>query len=508
MSKGALAGIDLGAGSLKVSIIDERGKLLGSGSAPVETLALRPGWSEQEPDDWWTALCIAVPIAIRNSGIPADTIKAVSFSAGAHTCVLVDADDKVVRPAILWNDQRSLAECEILRSQTEFTIEATAGNAITPTWTLPQLYWLKRHQPEALSNVRRLYPAKDYLRSRLTGDWSTDPIDAAGTLMFDQTAGGWSAPICEQIGWPVESLPPIGPSEAVAGHITREAAQASGLPIGIPVVRGSSDTAVEALGSGMLGPETGTIKLATAATLSCFSHAPAEDNALITYPYLLPGSWYLITGTNSCASAHAWLRKTLFSCGGKEMASFAEMDHLASEVLPGAEGLFFHPYLNGERTPYWDPKLRADFVGFGFNHGPGHVVRAFYEGVAYALCDCLKVFKTKQISFSSARITGGGSQSAVWRQIVADALEIPIELPVAADASYGAALLAGIGTGMFSDFESLDGVIEIAARNDPNPANFKTYRQGVETYRHIQRELSPIYRAIHDARHEQNVIGG
>ncbi len=257
----------------------------------------------------------------------------------------------------------------------------------------------------------------------------------------------------------------------------------------------------------MLGPETGTIKLATAATLSCYSKTPSDDAKLISYPYLPEKSWYLITGTNSCASAHDWLRKTLFSSGGQSPADFDDMDKLAAEVSAGSQGLFFHPYLNGERTPYWDPRLRADFVGMSFDHGPGHIARAFYEGVAYSLRDCLEIFRERGIAFSSTRILGGGAQSAVWRQIVADTLEMPVELPAAADASYGAALLAGIGTGVFESFDALAGVIGMAARTEPVDDNVDVYRRGFETYRRIQQKLAPIYHEIFEAQRAGNVRG-
>ncbi|MDF2374564.1 MAG: xylulokinase [Rhizobiaceae bacterium] len=504
---GALIGIDLGAGSLKVSVVARDGRFIASASMSVDTSSPEQGWSEQDPHQWWSSLCGAVPKALREARLTAKDIAAVSISAGAHTCVLVDEQDQVIRPAIMWNDQRSLAECDLLRAEAGSMIGSTAGNQITPTWTLPQLYWLTRNEPGKVTAVSRIYPAKDWLRSRLTGDWSTDRVDALGTLMFDVSTSEWSAPICDLIGWPVASLPPVGRSEAIAGHITQVAAQACGLPQGIPVVRGSSDTAVEALGAGMLDTNTATIKLATAATISCYSHAPADNKELISYSYLVPESWYLITGTNSCASAHEWLRKTLFSAGGERAASFAEMDCLAGAIAPGAEGLFFHPYLNGERTPYWDPKLRADFVGLGFNHNPGHIIRAFYEGIAYSLRDCLEIFKQENAAFSSARITGGGARSNFWRQIVADTLEIPIELPMAADASYGAALLAGIGTGVFENFNALAGVIRTAARNEPIAANVEIYRRGFETYRLVQRQLAPAYHQIFDAQQKQNAKG-
>lgn len=496
MSRTVLLGIDLGAGSLKVSVVLADGNYLGGAGAPIQTDAPRPGWSEQDPAEWWRALCTAVPQALTAAGVDAADVAALSLSAGAHTAVLVDHAGDVVRPAILWNDQRSGVECADLRASDDSLIRGVGANAVNPTWTLPQLYWLNRHEPENMAKVDRLYLAKDWLRGQLTGDWSTDPIDALGTLMLDAGEKAWSQALCDQIGWPMHTLPPIRSSTSLAGRVTAQAARACGLLEGTPVICGTSDTAAEALGAGMLQAGSGLIKLATAATLSTMSTAPSPDQKLVSYYYIPDNSWYLITGTNSCASAHAWLRRTLFSSGGSASASFDDIDALAARAPAGSDGLFFHPYLNGERSPYWDPKLRADFVGMGFGHGPAHIARAFYEGIAFSLRDCQQVFRDSGNTFRTARITGGGSRSALWRQIVADVLDVTIELPAAADASYGAALLAGLGAGVFDNLDTLSGAVRILATTVPDPARHELYSRHFEIYREIQASLAPINHRI------------
>jgi len=219
---------------------------------------------------------------------------------------------------------------------------------------------------------------------------------------------------------------------------------------------------------------------------------------LINYYHVVPDHWYVIAATNSCASAHKWLRDTFFRREGEDgSAIFDAMDARAAVVRPGSEGLFFHPYLNGERSPYWDPLLRADFVGAGFNHGGGHFVRALYEGVAYSLRDCLEVLNSKGLGFSATRLTGGGARSALWRQIVADVLNIRVELPAVADASYGAALLAGVGIGVFEDEHAAAGVVQIVSQAMPDPARAAVYDQGFPIYRDIQKALAPINHRIH-----------
>jgi xylulokinase len=494
-----LVGIDLGAGSLKISVIRRDGSLVSEASAPVTTSSPHPGWSEQNPQDWWLAACDALRRGLKASGRPASDVAAISFSAGAHTQVLEDADGRVIRPAILWNDQRSRRETEELRERADARILDIGANRANPTWTLPQMLWLRKHEPDAFARVKRLYVAKDWLRARFTGTWETDTIDALGTLMLDARRAEWSKELCGMIGWPMATLPPIVKPSAVVGTVTAGAAQATGLAEGTPVVCGTSDTAAETFGAGMVREGMGVVKLATAATVSVLSPRRHPDFSLINYYHIVPDHWYVIAATNSCASAHKWLRDTFFRRVGEDGgAVFDAMDAKAATVRPGSEGLFFHPYLNGERSPYWDPLLRADFVGAGFNHGAGHFVRALYEGVAYSLRDCLDVMKAKGLGFASARLTGGGARSAQWRQIVADVLNISVELPAVADASYGAALLAGVGIGIFKDERAAADVIQVVSRAEPDPKRAAIYDKGFPIYRDIQAALAPINHRIHD----------
>lgn len=494
-----LLGIDLGAGSLKISIIKANGSLVSEASAPVATSSPHPGWSEQDPDSWWLAACDAIRRGLKASGRPASNIAAISFSAGAHTQVLEDEAGHVIRPAILWNDQRSRDETRQLRDRADARILEIGANRANATWTLPQMLWLRTHEPESFARVKRLYVAKDWLRTQFTGTWETDTIDALGTLMLDAKTAEWSKELCDMIGWPMATLPPIVKPTSIVGNVTAKAAQATGLAEGTPVVCGTSDTAAETFGAGMVREGMGVVKLATAATVNVLSQKARPDVSLINYYHVVPDHWYVIAATNSCASAHKWLRDTFFRRSGEDgSAVFDSMDARAAKVRPGSEGLFFHPYLNGERSPYWDPLLRADFVGAAFNHGGGHFVRALYEGVAYSLRDCLDVMKSKGLGFSTARLTGGGAKSPLWRQIVADVLNVTVELPAVADASYGAALLAGVGIGVFKDERAAADVVQIVSRATPDPASVAVYDRGFPIYRDIQAVLAPINHRIHD----------
>ncbi|MBX3598301.1 MAG: xylulokinase [Rhizobiaceae bacterium] len=505
---GLFLGLDLGAGSLKASLVGRDGALVASGSAPVPTASPFVGASEQDPQDWWRALCDAVRQVLDAGGVDARRIEAIAISAGAHSSVLADETGRPLRPAIMWNDQRSRAQVNRLRAEAGDRIGPISTNTITPTWTLPHLVWLNENEPQTISATQRLYPAKDWLRFRLTGDYATEPIDAVGLMLYDPARRGWSEELVGLTGLSMNALPPVIGSLDVAGRVTPEAAVHTGLAVGTPVIAGVSDTAAEALGAGMFRADTGVVKLATAATLSCIASGPEPTRKLVSYPYLPEPNWFWIAGTNSCASAHAWLRRTLFSQAGGEPLGYGEMDKLASAVAPGSNGLYFHPYLNGERAPYYDPDLRADFVGMTFHHGPGHFVRAFYEGIAYSLADCRRQFDEAGVNMPVLRLTGGGSRSALWRQILADVLNARIELPEVADASFGCALVAGLGVGAFSPVAGLGDLLKVSSVTEPNPQAVERYRHGFAVYREIQAALAPINRRISAAERDFAAMPG
>lgn len=489
-----LLGIDLGAGSLKSMIVDHRGRVGGSASLDITTFSPRPGWSEQDPAEWWRALCETVPRALSAAGLSPGEIVAVSFSAGAHTPVLEDSAGRVLRPAILWSDQRSGAQARALRAQHDARILALGKNRVSPTWTLAQLRWLIESEPEVAGSTRRIYVAKDWLRSRLTDTWETDRTEAVGTLLFDPERDAWSDELCAMIGWDPATLPPIVSPTSVVGRVTARAAAQCGLAAGMPVVCGTSDTSAETFGAGSINVGDGTIKLATAGTVSVVGACARVDPALINYPLVIPDRWYTLTATNSCASAHRWLRDQFFMHPGASGAQvFADMDAMATAVAPGAQGLLFHPYLQGERAPHWDPLLRADFIGMTFRHDRRHFVRALYEGIACSLREALEPLRAQGSPVSSARIIGGGARSATWRRIVADVLDIEVALPEVTDASFGAALIAGIGVGVFSGPRSaVRDCVRIAETLSPLPLNRGIYDELFGLYQRAQQALAPI----------------
>jgi xylulokinase len=499
MTREALLGIDLGSGSLKASLVAMDGRLLGDASHPIETRIPHFGWAEQDPETWWHALSAAVPRAIANAGISKAEVRGIGVSGGAHIPVLLDEADQVLRPAILWADQRSAAEAKDLHERAGETIIRTSLNRVNPTWSLAMLAWIKRHEPAIAGRTRKLMLSKDYLRFRLTGTWDTDYSDVIGALMADDRTRSWSPELCALIDWPMETLPPVVDPSSVVGGLSPTAAEALSLAPGTPVVCGSNDTTVEFFGVGATRPGMAAIKLATAGVLFLATQGPVVKPPISCYPHIVEGMYYLATGTNSCASAHRWLRDRMFlGEDGDGAAAFAEMDRLAGEIAPGAEGLLFHPYLQGERAPYWDPFLRADFIGLTMQHGKAHFARALYEGIAFSIRDLLETARGFGLEFGATRLIGGGSRSAVWRQIMADVTGLVIEKPENGDASYGAALVAGIGIGAFASPEdAVRRCVRIIGRAEPDPERYRFYSELFQIYKDAQAALAPIDHRLH-----------
>ena len=491
---GMLMGVDLGAGGVKVSIIDADGTMVSDASAAIVTHTPHLGWAEQEPAEWWTAACTAIRAAIAATGFANDSLAAISVSGGAHIGVLTDAGGEPLRRAILWSDARSADEANELRDRADGRIIELSLNRANPTWLLPQLLWIARHDPTAATATRRLFLAKDWLRFQLTGDWHTDYSDAVGALLADSSTRGWSAELCAMVGWSPATLPPIVGATAVVGHVTPAAAAQCGLAEGTPVVCGSNDTTVELLGAGATSPGDGAVKLATAGVISQVTEGPLVRPPVSCYPHIVDGLYYTATGINSCASAHRWMRDRFFAADG-----FDGMDALAATAPVGSEGLLFHPYLQGERAPHWDPKLRADFVGVTMQHGRAHFARALYEGIAYAIRDAMTVAEGLGMRYDTIRLIGGGARSATWRQIMADVLGRQITVPANGDASFGAAMIAGIGVGVFTDVgDAVARCCRTTATHEPTTAAHDRYSDFFAVYRDVQRQLVGINHRLHE----------
>ena len=489
-----LLGIDLGTSSCKVCAVDASGRHLGARSAGYPTLTPRAGWAEQDPRLWVPAAIEATRRLLSESPVPSDRVGGICLSSAAHIPVLLDAGGNPLRNAVLWYDQRSLNEVEELKSQRGEEIFRLSHNSVSPTWTLPQLLWVRRQEPEVWSRVRRVALSKDTLSEWLTGRWTTDPATALSSMLLDAHTGGWSEPLLEPLGLTAEVLPRVFPSTARVGSLAAAAAEALGIPSGVPVINGTLDSAAETYGAGVVRPGDCLLRLATAGGIHLVLEEARPHPGLISYPHPVSPLWYAQAGTNSCTSALQWVFR---SVGSGRPGTFQEWDPDVEAVPQGAEGLFFHPYLSGERCPYWDGRLRASFTGATFGHRPEHFVRAAYEGTAFSLRDAMGVLDDLGGPQGSITVVGGGTAGTLWTRIVCDVLGKPLQVSRVTDSAYGAALLGLVGIGLYPDVsQALAGSRQELEIVSPDPERARSYTALFQRYREIQQQLQPVYHGL------------
>jgi len=488
-----LLGIDIGTSGCKITVIDGEGRIVDTGAGEFHTSRPHVGWSEQDPDEWFAVACSLLQAMLARGNCTAERIAAVSLDGSTHNAVLADADFRPLRPAIMWTDQRSVHESARLESEAGAEIFRIAYQKPTPTWTLPQLLWIADHEPEVFGRVERVLFSKDYVRRQLTGTWETDHIEAQGSLLYDMAGRRWSEDLCRLAGLPIEVLPPLVEPTTVVGSVTQAAARQTGLRQGTPVIAGCSDSAVEAYAAGAIRPGQMILKLATAGNVNVMTDAAHPHPQTLTYSHVIPGLWYTVSATNTAASAERWFRDVFCQHEKQQAASegrsvYEQLHEAARHVPAGAEGLFFHPYLLGERSPYWDANLRGSFVGATMRHDKPHFVRALLEGVAYSLRDCFRTIADMGLPVDEIRLVGGGAQSDLWTQIISDVFDRPIVRPAGCDASFGAALLAGVGAGLFADtVDAARRCIRVRDVVQPRPESVRVYAK-----------LFPLYCRIHD----------
>ena len=482
-----LIGVDFGGTSSKATLLKEDGTVCATAIHEYPTFYPKSGWAEQDPEDSYRAMVQNIRSLLAQSGIQPEAVAALALDAATHTAVLLDEKDRPVRPAIYWTDNRSTKQAEWLREHHEADIRRICYNSVSSLWTLPQLLWLQENEPETMKATRRLLFMKDYLRLRLTGDFVTDAIDAMGCLLLDAERGEWSPKLCELAGINPSILPPIvTPTETLSG-LTAQAQADTGLTGNTRVIAGATDTVLEVYAAGAVRVGQATVKLATAGRICSVTDHPVVDPTLVTYRHVVDGLWYPGTATRSCATSNRWYRDTF---GGE----FQEMSDAAVSVPRGCDGLFFHPYLQGEITPYLDDKLRASFTGATGFHTKAHFNRAVLEGVAYSMKDCYQTLMTLGIAPKEAVIIGGGAKSPLWRQIMADMLKIPLVMVANVDSSLGSAMLAGVAAGVFAGHqEAVDACVQVTGRVEPNREASEEYDENFGIYKRIQAALAPIY---------------
>jgi xylulokinase len=402
----------------------------------------------------------------------------------------------------MWTDQRSAAEAACLDREYGSEIFRIGYQRPTATWTLPQLLWLKRHEPEVVGRVALILFVKDYVRYLVTGVACTDYIEAQGTLFFDMGSRRWSQELYALTGFPQSALPAIVRPTEIVGRVTHQAANDTGLLAGTPVVCGTSDSAVEAYAAGAIHPGQCVAKLATAGNFNVMTAEATPHPQTLTYMHVVPGLWYTVTATNAAAVCLRWFRNNFIECKADEgtkrgQSTYTRIGEEAARSPAGARGLLFHPYLQGERSPYWDSALRASFTGIGMFHSRDDFVRAVMEGVAFSLRDCRRTIEAMNLPIHEIRLIGGGAKDPLWAQIVCDVMGTPITLPAHSDASSGAAMLAGVGVGLFSsERHAVDQCARPEAKLSPRAPEAETYSRLFEKYRKIHDVLAEVY---HDA---------
>lgn len=494
-----LLGIDFGSGGCKVSAIDGSGGMLGEASVEYTTHYEHQGWSEQDPADWYAAMCQALR-KLAGKGVDLKRVRAISFDGSTHNAVLMDENMQPVRRTIMWTDQRSVRECAMLREQYADRIFKTAYQMPTPTWTLPQMMWLKNNEPEILKRTRHVLFVKDYVRFQVTGIAATDYIEAQGTLFYDMPNQRWSAELAELAGLDLSVLPELVKPTDLLGTVTARAAADMGIPAGTPVVCGTSDSAVEDYGAGAIEPGDCIVKLATAGNVNVMTSEAHPYPTTLTYSHVIPGMWYTVSATNAAALCQRWFRD-LF-CEAEKLEAeklgtnaYELLDRKANQSPLGANGVFFHPYLQGERSPYWDADLRASFTGVAISSTKGDMVRALLEGVAFSLLDCYGLIEQMKLPVKRIFLIGGGAKSRLWSEIVCNVFNLPVQVSIPGDASFGSALLAGTGIGLFEN--SADAVrkcLKIDREIHPDPAQAEQYASLFRKYKAIHDALAPIYK--------------
>jgi xylulokinase len=494
-----ILGIDVGTSGTRAVILDEHGTVLASGTEEHANFASpQPGWAEQDPRDWWHAAALAIRKALQASGLAAESIAAVGFSGQMHGAVLLDEHDEVVRPALIWCDQRTEAQCKELERTIglDRLIQLTCNPPLT-NFTLTKLLWVREHEPKNWQRVRKIMLPKDYVRLRLTGESAIDVADASGTLMLDVAHRTWSNEVLNKTGIDAKLLPKLFESQEICGKLSQAGADATGLRVGTPVVAGAGDQAAGAVGMGITRAGVVSATIGTSGVVFAATDGPSLDpkGRLHTFCHAIPGRWHVMGVTQAAGLSLRWFRDRFGAGPDDGRDPYERMSAEAAAVPAGAGGAFWAPYLMGERTPHLDPLARAAFVGLSASHTRAHLIRAVLEGVAYSLKDIFSIFDEIHVPVERIRLGGGGVRSPLWQQIQADIYAHDVEILKAEEgAAYGAAILGGVGTGCWKSVdEACDAVVSVAKRVAQNRETSADMQRGYQTYHRIYPALHSIF---------------
>lgn len=486
-----ILGLDIGTSAVKALLMDQEGKIAAENSEEYPLFTPNPGWAEQNPIDWWQATQKVIKNLLIENKIDKDKIKAVSFSGQMHSSVFLDRQNKVIRKAILWSDTRTSAECKEIYQKVGGVekLAKLVSNPALEGFTAPKILWLKNNEPENYQKLAKVLLPKDYIRFMLTGEMGMDISDAAGTLLCDIKSGKWSQEIIDLLELKRDILPPLLKSITVVGNVSQTAAELTGLAITTKVIAGGADNACGAVGSGIIKPGRVMASLGSSGVVVAQTDQPEADPAgrIHLFNHAVPDSYYMMGVMLAAGMSFKWLKESLFA----DQLDYDSLNQKAAAVPAGSEGLIFLPYLYGERTPHADADARGVFFGISGKHQQGHFIRSVMEGVTFGLRDSLELISERGIEFEEIRLIGGGSQSKLWQQITADIFGYPISLlNIEQGPAFGAAIIAGIGAGIFADFASIvEKLVKVVNIIEPIPENVAYYNEKYSIYRKLYQDL-------------------
>lgn len=499
-------GIDLGTSGVKGILVDSDGRLVAQNTVSVSLSTPHSNWSEQDPAEWWAAVLRVIKSLVSQAPSGPSSVVALALSGQMHGATFVDEAGDPLRPAILWNDQRSGLECEDIMERVGFDRLVNAvGNRAFAGFQAPKILWVRNHEPEVFARTTKVLLPKDYINFLLTGQMATDPSDASGTLLFDILSLSWSTSVLAALDLQPDLLPNVQPSASVVGGVTKHVAELSGLPAGTPVMAGGADNACAALGIGITRPGDTMVSLGTSGTVLAATDAPVTDSQarLHSFCHALPDTWYAMGVVLSAGGSLRWFRDALSrdqvrAAAARGIDPYDVIMESASQAPPGSDGLIFLPYLTGERTPYPDPNARGNFFGLSLRHTYEHVARSVVEGITFALRDSAELLHALNIETPTIRITGGGARSEFWRQLIADILQARVVTALSdLGPSFGAAILAGAGAGVFSSAaEAGTKFAQISSALAPDRDVTARYDRTYELYRLLYPSLKLPYDAL------------
>jgi xylulokinase len=487
-------GIDTSTTSSKALLIDTHGEVVAVASSPHTLQTPKPLWSEQNPSEWWDAVSASIKSVLNKAGVGGERISAIGLTGQMHGLILLDEAGKVLRPAILWNDQRTQSQCDEIHQRIgrEQFIQIT-GNVALTGFTAPKILWVKENEPDVFAKARHVLLPKDYIRFRLTGEYAMDKADGAGTVLFNLKSRDWSGEVLKALGIDPSWMPKTFEGPQFTGHVTDEAAAITGLKAGTPVAAGGGDQAAQAVGVGAVEPSIVGLTVGTSGVV--FATTPSAliepEGRLHAFCHAVPGMWHFMGVMLSAAGSLQWYRDTL----APDM-SFDDLAKEAKSAPAGCEGLLFLPYLSGERTPYPDPLARGAFIGLTLRHGRAHMTRAVLEGVAFGLKDSFTLIQNSGLgNIAQVRASGGGTKGALWRQILASVLEAElVTVNTFEGAAFGAALLAGVGAGAWPDVPSAcKETIRVTGQTLPDKTQVNIYRKMVPLYQEFYPALKSSF---------------